>query len=324
MSFSFKKAEKKKSKLRIALIGPSGSGKTYSALAIATEMARQIGTKIAVIDTENGSAELYADEFAFDVLNLDSFSPYTYVEAIKAAESAGFGIIVIDSLSHAWMGKDGALEMADNETRKSRSGNSYTAWRNVTPAHNSLVDAIIQSGSHVIATMRAKTEYVQEKDDKGKTVIRKVGLAPIQREGLDFEFSVVGDIDLDHILTITKSRCKVLADKVIRNPGAPMANALMTWLNSGVAEDPKPAPVKAAPPANDDAPTSHQEPRTQLDDSTIATIIASIDASTTQDDLKAARGDAARYKAQMNATQYQAVVDAVNAASKRIKQGEAA
>jgi hypothetical protein len=251
MGIQFKKATKSQSKLRLALIGPSGSGKTYSALAIATNL----GKRVAVIDTENGSASLYADEFSFDVLELSSFSPYTYVEAIKAAESAGYDAIVIDSLSHAWVGKDGALDMKEQAVTRQKTKNDYTAWRDVTPAHNALVDGIIRSDAHIIATMRAKTEYVQEKDERGKTTIRKVGLAPIQRDGLDYEFTLVGDMDLDHTLAITKSRCKALADKVIRLPGRGVAETLLSWLNDGAPAEEKPAAQPRSTSANDEAQT---------------------------------------------------------------------
>src|SRR5690606_5228856 len=135
------------------------------------------GGRIAVIDTENNSAALYADECEFDVLNLDTFSPEVYVEAIKAAEAAGYDVLVIDSLSHAWMGKDGALELVDKAAKRYQ-GNSFAAWRDVTPLHNQLVDTILQARLHVIATFRAKTEWVLETDPKtGKTQPRKVGLA---------------------------------------------------------------------------------------------------------------------------------------------------
>lgn len=258
MGFTFKKATKSRAKLRLALIGPSGSGKTYSSLAIASGL----GDRIAVVDTEHGSASLYADEFGFDVLELTSFSPSSYVDAIKAAESAGYDVVVIDSLSHAWFGKDGALEMVDAAQRRQKTPNSYTAWRDVTPAHNHLVDAIIQSPCHIVATMRAKTDFVQEKDERGKTTIRKVGLAPIQRDGLDYEFTVVGDMDLDHVLTITKSRCKAIADKVIKFPGKDVAATLLAWLNDGGEPEKKPE-IKPAAAANANAgPGRHEATET--------------------------------------------------------------
>jgi hypothetical protein len=234
----FGKAQKKKSKLRLAFIGPAGSGKTRSAL----EVAAGLGTKIAVLDTERGSASLYSDHVAFDVCELESFSPGAYVEAIQAAEAAGYEVIVIDSLSHAWSGKDGALEQVDKAAKRSGSGNSFNAWREVTPQHNTMVDAILRCRAHVIVTMRTKTEYVVEKDERtGRSAPRKIGLAPVQRDGLDYEFTVVGDIDLEHTLTITKTRCEALDGAVIVKPGLAMAATLLAWLDSGAAEVQQPA-----------------------------------------------------------------------------------
>lgn len=237
-AFTFKPATKKKAKLRLALIGPSGSGKTLSALKIASGL----GTRIAVIDTERGSASLYSDQVPFDSLELETFAPTTYVQAIKAAEAAGFDVIVIDSLSHAWMGKDGALEQVDNASRRSKTANSFTSWRDVTPQHNAMVDAIIQCKAHVIVTMRTKTEYVLE-DVGGKKVPKRVGMAPIQRDGLEYEFTVVGELDGEHFLSISKTRCPALAGKSIHNPGTDLAAELLKWLDKGVDA----APVEAKP-----------------------------------------------------------------------------
>src|SRR5579883_3228848 len=152
----FKPATKTKSKLRLALMGPSGSGKTYTALTV----AKHLGNKVAVIDSERGSASKCADvlQFDFDTCDLENHSPEVYIKCIKEAENAGYDVIVIDSLSHAWTGKDGALELVDKAAKRSQSGNSYTAWREVTPLHNSLIDAMLQSKCHIVATMRTKQE----------------------------------------------------------------------------------------------------------------------------------------------------------------------
>lgn len=236
----FTKANKTQSRLRLALIGPSGSGKTYTALTL----AQHLGQRVAVIDTERGSASKYADLFSFDVLELDSFNPITYVEAIKAAEAAGYDVLIIDSLSHAWMGKEGALEQVDRAAKRSQSGNSFAAWRDVTPMHNALVDAMLQSRCHIIGTMRAKTEYVVEMNEKGKQTPRKVGLAPVQRDGLEYEFDVVADMNLDNDLIVSKTRCPAIAGQVISKPGKPLADTLHQWLTSGA---PIPEPKEAQP-----------------------------------------------------------------------------
>lgn len=232
---SFKKAVKQDARLRLGLTGPAGSGKTMTALALATRVAR--GGKVAVIDTERGSASKYADLFNFDVLELTTFAPEEYVRALRAAEAEGYSVIVIDSLSHEWAGKNGALEQVDKVGQ--RGGNKYTAWGTVTPKHNEMVDAILMSSCHVIATMRTKTEYVLEMNDKGKQVPRKIGLAPVQRDGLEYEFDVVGELDLDNRLTINKTRCAAIVGKTFGKPSSPwdehsheLADALIEWLGS--------------------------------------------------------------------------------------------
>lgn len=236
----FKKANRQQSKLRMTLDGPAGSGKTFTALRFAHALAR--GGRVAVIDTERGSASKYAGEapdgfpWEFDVLELATFSPETYTEAIETAGRAGYAVLVIDSLSHAWEGKGGALEIKDRA-----GGNQYTAWRNVTPIHNRMIDAILQSPCHIITTMRSRMEYVQELDDKGKVLaVRKVGMAPIQRPGMEYEFDVVGDIDYAHILKISKSRCAAMQDRDGEKPGPGFIAPLIEWLESGAPAAPRP------------------------------------------------------------------------------------
>lgn len=250
---TFQKATKKRVKARIAIDGPSGSGKTYTALVAATALAE--GGKIAVIDTERGSASLYSDEFSFDVLELTSYHPDNYVKAIRAAESERYPVIVIDSLTHAWEGEGGALDLADEASRRQKTPNSYTAWKEVTPLHRKMVDAILNSSAHVIVTMRSKMEYVQEKDPTGRTTIRKIGLAPIQRAGMEYEFTLVGDMDPDHNIVITKSRCHFLADAVESKPGVAFFAKFRDWLNDG-APQPQPAPIRQTIPVSNPEPAS--------------------------------------------------------------------
>ncbi|MBK7782353.1 MAG: ATP-binding protein [Ardenticatenia bacterium] len=236
-NFTFHPATKTRARARIAIIGPSGSGKTYSALAIAAGL----GKRVAVIDTERGSASKYAGlpgMPAFDVLELESFAPETYVSAIGAAGAAGYDVLIIDSLSHAWMGKDGALEQVDRAAKRSQSGNSFAAWREITPKHNALVDAMLASSCHLIVTMRAKTEYVMETNSRGKQEPRKIGLAPIQRDGMEYEFDVVGDITLDHELIISKTRCPAFDGKVIQLPGLGFGQDIADWLSDGAPVPP--------------------------------------------------------------------------------------
>jgi hypothetical protein len=214
--------------------GPAGSGKSYTALRFAHALAS--GGKIAAIDTERGSLSKYVGDkpdevvWNFDVVELKDFSPEKYTEMIQAAGKMGYAVLVIDSLSHAWEGVGGALEIKDRQ-----GGNQWTAWRNVTPIHNRMIDAILQSPCHVITTMRSRMEYVQETDDKGKINIRKVGMAPIQRPGMEYEFDIVADMDWSHILTVSKSRCSAVADMKVEKPGPYFLQPVMDWLQSGNA-----------------------------------------------------------------------------------------
>lgn len=258
----FQKATKHSARLRMALIGPAGSGKTYSALAVATQLVP--GGRVAFIDTERGSASKYADQFSFDVLELDRHSPTDYVAAIRAAEAEGYDVVVIDSLSHAWSGKGGALELVDQAAKRARTPNSFGAWREVTPLHNEMVDAIIGCRAHVIATMRAKTEWVQEQDERGKTRIRKVGLAPVQRDGLEYEFDLVGDLDQDHSLLVTKTRCSALANAMVIKPGVEFAGVLRDWLQGAEPVPAQPAqPVAVPEPVPEPVPAQPQEAPTE-------------------------------------------------------------
>lgn len=230
---AFQKATKKQAKGRMAIDGPSGSGKTFTALRVAKALAPT--GKIAVIDTERGSASKYADLFDFDVCEIvDDFHPKHYIEALKAAEDAGYEVIVIDSMSHAWEGTGGILELTDKVAARSKAGNSYTAWRETTPIHGSLINAILQSKCHVIATMRTKTEYVLEEDDRGRKIPKKVGMAPVQRAGVEYEFDVVVDMDLKHNGVVAKTRCHKLTDQVFSPPTEnDLGKTFAAWLSDG-------------------------------------------------------------------------------------------
>lgn len=238
----FKKATKKNARLRLGLIGPPGSGKTFTALQVATAMAQlqQKEAKIALMDSENHSSEKYADLFAFDVLGLEgSYHPKRYVEGIRAAEGAGYEYLIIDSLSHAWIGKDGGLDLHDQAEARQKVKNSFTAWAEVTPEHRALVNALVQCKCHLIVTLRSKVEYVMETVN-GKSVPRKVGTAPLMRDGLEYEFDVVGDMDDSNTLVITKSRCRPLARQIIPQPGGELAATLLAWLTDGAPEEAAP------------------------------------------------------------------------------------
>lgn len=237
MAFQFRKAARTERKIRVALDGPSGSGKTYSLLRLAFALrAGGLCARVAVIDSENGGSEAYAGEapdgepWAFDVLNLTTYSPTTYVEALRAATDAGYDCVVVDSLSHAWMGKDGTLDLVD------RKGGRFDAWKDVTPLQRQMIDAVIHCPAHVLASMRTKSEYVVEdevnKQGKAVKVPRKIGLAPVQRDGVEYEFDLYGSIDQEHVVRITKSRCSALQDATAPRPGPAFWAPLVRWLST--------------------------------------------------------------------------------------------
>lgn len=221
----FTPASREAVKARIALTGPAGSGKTYTALAIGTELH----PKVAVIDTEHGRALDYADRFEFRHFAPTRFDPRDLCALLARAAEHGYGCVVIDSLSHYWMGVGGALEIVDN-TR----GGGMAGWKEFRPIEARMIDALLGFPGHVIVTMRVKTSYVIEQDDRGKNVPRKVGLKPDQREGVDYEFGIVGEMDREHTMTVTKSTCPVLVDERIPKPGSDVAAALKEWISGGV------------------------------------------------------------------------------------------
>jgi hypothetical protein len=225
----FQKAIKQEAKLRLAIAGPAGSGKTFTGLTIAQSLAN--GGKVAVLDTEHGSASKYADLFNFDVMEMDPpYHPDRFVSAIREAQQAGYSVIVLDSLSHAWNGTGGLLEIVDQIAARSTSKNTFAAWKEGTPIYNKMVDSIISSDIHIIATMRQKMDYVLEENDKGKKQPVKVGLAPIQREGFEYEFDVVMNMDTNNQGIIVKTRCSALNGGVYRKPGKDVAGILSEWL----------------------------------------------------------------------------------------------
>ena len=231
--FQIRKAERKQAKLRLAIVGVSGSGKSLGAIQIASGM----GGKTVVIDTEHRSADLYANVADYDVLTLDKpYTPQKYIEAINYCESTGYEIIIVDSLSHAWAGEGGALDMHDIATQASSSKNSYTAWKEITPWQNKLINAIIQSPAHIITTMRVKTHY-EVVDVGGKKRPIKIGLAPIQKEGLEYEFTVVLSMDKEsYLYTASKDRTGLFEgkhEKLSKETG----KKLIEWLNDGRSLD---------------------------------------------------------------------------------------
>lgn len=227
---SFQKATRKQAKLRMALAGPSGSGKTYSALLIAQGLAPQ--GRIAIIDTERGSGELYSHLAEYDIAPFTPpYSPERYVKLIREAEEAGYDVLIIDSLSHEWAGTGGVLDQYD--VVAATKSNKFSVWAELTPQHNELVDAILRANLHVIVTLRTKTAY-EIKDEDGKKKPIKIGLAPVQRDGIEYEFTLVLDLLPDsHVATVSKDRTELFDGRYFvpsRETGATLRN----WLESGL------------------------------------------------------------------------------------------
>lgn len=256
---AFQKAKKEQIWAKILLNSPSGGGKTYSALRLATGMARKCGSRVAAIDTENKRIRYYANEFDFDDLQLDApYSPEKYIKAIDEAVDAGYKVLVIDSLSHEW---SFCLDLVNSMP----GTNSYTKWKTVTPRHDAFKEKILQAPIHIIATVRGKDEYVLE-ESNGKKVPKKIGLGYSQRDGLEFEYTVTLNLDQDtHHFSAAKDNTHLFEDRfelLTEKDG----EAIWEWANSG---DVVPAMPKKAPVAIVEEPAG--EP-------TLADLIAEIDA----------------------------------------------
>ena len=247
----FKKAEKTQAKLRAALFGPPGSGKTMTALRMATGMS----AKIAVIDSEHGTASKYSDRYAFDVLNIEDKKIENYTAAINAAAAAGYEVLVIDSLSHAWQE---LVEDVEELARKRFAGNTFRAWGEGTPKQRDFTEVILSYPGHVIATMRSKIEYAVEKDRDGKTTIQKKGLAPEQGKAIEYEFDLLMELSQTHEAFISKDRSGKYQDKHYEKPGEELGKEMLAWLSDG-----KPAPVKPKPEPKKE-PTEKDKTKTDL------------------------------------------------------------
>lgn len=235
----FKKATKAQAKLRAAFFGPSGAGKTFTSLRVAAGLA---GTgSVAVIDTERGSASKYADRFSFDVLELEDQSIDGYVAAIGDAARAGYSVLVIDSLSHGWQT---LLEEVEKLAKAKYRGNTWSAWSEGTPLQRRLVQAILTFPGHVIATMRSKTEWTTV-DNNGKKTPQRVGLAPEQGKGVEYEFDLLVEISTEHIANVIKDRTGKFQDKLLEKPGEEFGRDLAAWLSDGApaGAQPRPQPV---------------------------------------------------------------------------------
>ena len=236
MAIQFEKAKREKIWAKVLLAGPSGSGKTYTALRMATGIANKMGKRIAAVDTENGRIRYYANEFDFDDITFaPPHTPERYIELINAAVDAGYGVLVIDSITHEW---DYCLEVHGK-----MPGNSYTNWSKITPRHDAFTEAMLQSSIHVICTVRGKDEYVIE-EKNGKQIPKKVGLGYKQRDNVEYNYSVTFNLDqTNHVAEATKDNTHIFENKyemLTEKDG----EALYKWANSSKVEPKKPAPVK--------------------------------------------------------------------------------
>ena len=222
------KSNKRKAKIKMALQGPAGSGKTYSSLLIAKGLASGDFSKVAVIDSENGSSNLYAELGEFNVITLDQYSPESYIQAIELCEKEGMEVIIIDSITHAWeflLDYHGSL-----------SGNSFTNWNKVTPRQRAFIDKILKSSSHIIATMRTKQDYVLNQIN-GKFIPEKVGLKAVQRDGVEYEFTIIMNLDIKHFTTSSKDRTGMFMDKPEFQITMGVGKKIKEWCNQGIDLD---------------------------------------------------------------------------------------
>jgi hypothetical protein len=225
-----RKARRSATKLRLLLTGPSGAGKTFGALLVAKGLGSQ---RTIVIDTEQGSSDLYDRLHDFDVIDVaPPFTPEAYIEAIDAAEAAGADCIVIDSISHEWNGKGGCLELVDEIARAKFKGNTWSAWSELTPRHRAFIDRMLRSSAHIIATGRAKTETAQV-DDHGRKKVVKLGMKLESRDGAEYEFTTVLDIVHDgHFAVASKDRTGIFGGDP-KPIGVETGKAFAEWLAGG-------------------------------------------------------------------------------------------
>lgn len=223
----FQRAVKQQKNVSIAISGPSNSGKTYSSLRI----AKGFGDKVAVYDTEGNASALYADDFCFDAMTAKTRDPDEVIRAIHGAADAGYNVIIIDSLTHAW---EETKNIVDEKAKAMRNPNGFTAWKEGNQHWERLVKVLQTPPIHVICTMRAKTEYVQDKDSNGKTTIKKMGLAPQVRDGSEYEFDIMLSLNHDHYASVEKTRMKSLDGKSFHLPGEALGAEIKAWAGAGV------------------------------------------------------------------------------------------
>lgn len=264
-TIQLRKATRKKAKIRLGLSAVAGGGKTYSAILIAKGLCGDL-SKVAIIDTENNSADLYSHLGDYNVIPLSApYSPERYCEAIRACEAAGMEVIIIDSITHEWDGKGGILNIADGMT-----GNSFTNWAKLTPRHQSFIDAILQSPAHIITTVRRKQDYEMTKDSSGKVKVEKLGLKEVTREGFEYELTVNMEMDIKHNVVVSKDRTGLFMDKPAFVPSEETGKLIKQWCETGIDAPRAPKPTNGLP---------------EITESGFATLKKRIDATKSQQEL---------------------------------------
>ncbi|PHQ30889.1 AAA family ATPase [Leeuwenhoekiella nanhaiensis] len=222
---NLRKSERRRAKIKMALQGSAGSGKTYSSLLLAKGLINGDFSKVAIVDSENGSADLYAHLGQYNVLSLSPpFTPEKYIQAIDVCLKSGMKVIILDSISQVWD------ELLDFHSKL--PGNSFSNWNKVTPRQRAFVDKILQADAHIIATMRTKQDYVLNQKD-GKYIPEKVGLKAVQRDGVDYEFTLVFDIDSKHFAVASKDRTNLFSGKPEFTINAATGKKILEWCNDG-------------------------------------------------------------------------------------------
>ncbi|MET7956370.1 AAA family ATPase [Streptomyces sp. NPDC005317] len=232
--FTFAAATREKAKARLAIMGVSGSGKTWTGL----RLTHGLSPRFAVIDTERGAASKYAgiNGVTFDTLQLHTYHPNNLIGALAAAANAGYEAVLVDSLSHFWSGTEGTLEQVDRAAKQRFGNNTFGGWKEGTPLQNAMVDALLSYPGHLVATMRAHTEWSLQTNANGKKEPVRLGTRPEQRRGVEYEFDVVAQMDTENTFTVIKSRCPDLHALVVERPdGADIAKTLLGWLDEGAA-----------------------------------------------------------------------------------------
>jgi len=251
----FLKAVKFEEKLRLCIAGVAGSGKTYTALRVGCAIAKDCGGRVAMVDTEHRSARKYADIFDFDTVDIDPpYHPRRIGEIIASAVKADYKVLIVDSMSHFWQGKGGLLEEVDKFAKKNSGGNSFAAWKDATPIQVQMVEDMLAAGLHLIVCVRSKMEFdiqeIEGRNGRTRKVPVKIGMSPIQRSDIQYEFDVYGQMTQDNDLIIEKTRCPALAGEVINRPGEKLAGVLLEWTKGEAA------PAREATPAPPEEPTT--------------------------------------------------------------------